>query len=53
MIIAGYAIWGFLTFLSLSGNLALALGIAFGSGIANMLFVIPSQTLFQERTPGN
>ena len=23
----------------------------FGSGIANMVFVIPSQTMFQERTP--
>jgi hypothetical protein len=43
---------GFLILLlSLSGNLALVLGFAFGSGIANMVFVIPSQTLFQERTP--
>jgi hypothetical protein len=23
----------------------------FGTGVANMVFVIPSQTLFQERTP--
>ncbi len=23
----------------------------FGSGVANMVFVIPSQTMFQERTP--
>ena len=29
----------------------LAIGFAFGAGIANMVFVIPSQTLFQERTP--
>ncbi len=27
------------------------LGLLFGVGIANMAFVIPSQTLFQERTP--
>ena len=52
MVIAGYAVWGFLiTMLALTGNLALVLGFAFGSGIANMVFVIPSQTLFQERTP--
>ncbi len=52
MIIAGYAVWGILTFLfALSGNLGLVLGLAFGSGIANMVFLIPSQTLFQERTP--
>jgi len=52
MIIAGYAIWGLLTvFLALTGNLGLAIGIGFGSGIANMIFLIPSQTLFQERTP--
>ena len=35
----------------MSGNIWLVLGFAFGSGIANMVFVIPSQTLFQERTP--
>jgi hypothetical protein len=37
----------------LSGSFTLDLGILFGAGIANMLFVIPSQTLFQERTPPN
>ena len=31
--------------------LPLALGLMFGSGIANMIYVIPSQTMFQERTP--
>jgi MFS family permease len=52
MVIAGYTFFGLaITFLALSGNLGLAIGFAFGSGIANMLFVIPSQTLFQERTP--
>ncbi len=52
MIIAGYAFFGLLiTLLALSGNLVLVLGFAFGAGIANMVFLIPSQTLFQERTP--
>ena len=52
MVIAGYTFFGLaIAFLALSGNLGLAIGFAFGSGIANMLFVIPSQTLFQERTP--
>ena len=37
--------------LALTGNLAVALGLMFGSGVANMVFVIPSQTMFQERTP--
>ena len=30
-----------------------AVGLMFGIGVANMVFVIPSQTLFQERTPNN
>ncbi len=52
MIIAGYAVFGLLTFLlALTDNLGIAIGLAFGSGIANMVFVIPSQTMFQERTP--
>ena len=52
MVIAGYALWGALVaLLALSGNLGLAVGLAFGQGVANMLFVIPSQTLFQQRTP--
>jgi MFS family permease len=52
MVIAGYAFFGLLiTLLALSGNLVLVIGFAFGTGIANMVFVIPSQTLFQERTP--
>jgi MFS family permease len=54
MIIAGYTVLGLLTTLmALSGNLGIVLAIAFGIGIANMVFIIPSQTLFQERTPGN
>src|SRR4051812_5743569 len=52
MVIAGYALWGFLIFLfALSGNLGVAIGLTFGQGVANMIFIIPSQTLFQERTP--
>ena len=53
MIIGGYIGFGLMIFLlGLTGNLGLALGLSFGSGIANMLFIIPSQALFQERTPG-
>ena len=52
MVIAGYAAWGFLIFLfALVDNLPLAMGLAIGQGVANMVFIIPSQTLFQERTP--
>ncbi len=52
MVIAGYAAWGLCIFLfAMTGNLALALGLTFGQGVANMVFIIPSQTLFQERTP--
>jgi DHA3 family macrolide efflux protein-like MFS transporter len=48
----GYVATGvFTALLGLTGHLGLALGFAFGLGIANMLFVIPSQALFQERTP--
>ena len=54
MIIAGYAALGlFTTLMALSGSLGVVLAIAFGIGIANMVFIIPSQTLFQERTPPN
>ncbi len=52
MVIGGYVLWGlFLIAFALSGNLVLDFGILFGSGVANMIFVIPSQTLFQQRTP--
>jgi MFS family permease len=54
MIIAGYTFVGlFVTLMALSGNLGVVLALAFGIGVANMAFVIPSQTLFQERTPPN
>ena len=52
MIIAGYAVFGLLTFLlAITDHVGIAVGLAFGSGIANMIFVIPSQAMFQERTP--
>ncbi len=51
-VIIGYAAWGAcIVLLAMTGNLAIALGLMFGSGVANMVFVIPSQTMFQERTP--
>jgi MFS family permease len=51
-VIAGYTVWGLcIALLAMTGNLPIALGLMFGSGIANMVFIIPSQTLFQERTP--
>ena len=52
MVIVGYALWGlFIMLFALTGNLGVAIGLAFGQGVANMIFIIPSQTLFQERTP--
>jgi MFS transporter, DHA3 family, macrolide efflux protein len=52
MVIVGYATWGLMVFLfAITDHLALALGLSFGQGVANMVFVIPSQTMFQQRTP--
>jgi MFS family permease len=52
MVIVGYMITGGLVAaMSLTGNLGLALGLIFGVGVGNLVFVIPSQTLFQQRTP--
>jgi MFS family permease len=54
MIIWGYTFLGlFTTLMALSGNLGVVLAIAFGIGVSNMVFIIPSQTLFQERTPAH
>jgi MFS family permease len=39
--------------LGLTDNLILALVLAAGVGVANVTFVVPSQTVFQQRTPGN
>jgi len=53
-VILGYVLWGLsMVAVAFAGNLLLALGILFGAGVANMIFVIPSQTLFQERTPAD
>jgi MFS family permease len=52
MVIIGYVATGLtVALLPLAGNLPLAIGIAFGTGVGNLAFVIPSQTLFQKRTP--
>ena len=52
MVIVGYVATGALvTLFAVAGNLPLALGLAFGTGVGNLAFVIPSQTLFQRRTP--
>ncbi|NJD27551.1 MAG: MFS transporter [Chloroflexi bacterium] len=52
LVIVGYATTGALVAgLALTGNLYLAIGLAFGTGVGNLAFVIPSQTLFQRRTP--
>jgi MFS family permease len=54
MVIGGYAVYGLAVVgLGLTTNLSLALGLAFAMGVSNMVFIIPTQTLFQERTPGD
>jgi MFS transporter, DHA3 family, macrolide efflux protein len=42
---------GLVAVLGLTSNLPLSLAVAFGAGVANMGFIIPSQALFQIRTP--
>src|SRR5215212_2081529 len=52
MVIIGYVVTGgFVALMAMVGNLPLAIGMAFGVGVGNLAFVIPSQTLFQRRTP--
>lgn len=52
MVIVGYVVTGgFVALMAVVGNVPLALGMAFGVGVGNLAFVIPSQTLFQRRTP--
>jgi MFS family permease len=49
---AGYLGMGVATaLLAVTGNVLAATALMFGSGVANMVFVIPTQTIFQERTP--
>jgi DHA3 family macrolide efflux protein-like MFS transporter len=51
-VIVGYAAAGaFIALLGLTNHLLIAFALMTGVGVANMVFVIPSQTLFQERTP--
>jgi len=50
----GFILWGVtLVAFALSGNLLLDFAILFGQGVANMVYVIPTQVLFQERTPAD
>jgi len=52
LIIAAYTAFGLGTMmLGIAGTIPVVLGLLFALGVANMAFVIPSQTLFQERTP--
>ena len=52
MVIFGYVATGLaVAALAFAGNLPLRIAIMFGVGVANLAFVIPSQTLFQRRTP--
>ncbi len=52
LIIAAYTAFGVqMMFLGAVTTIPLALGLLVGLGVANMAFIIPSQTLFQERTP--
>jgi MFS family permease len=52
LIILGYAACGaFIALLGVTSQLPVAIGLLAGAGLANMVFVIPSQTLFQQRTP--
>ena len=52
MVVLGYVLTGLaVAGLALTGNFAAAIGLVFGAGAGNLVFVIPSQTLFHRRTP--
>jgi MFS family permease len=52
LVILGYVATGLaIAAMAASGSLWLAVGLAFGAGVGNLAFVIPSQTLVQRRTP--
>jgi len=52
LVIFGYAAAGAcVAVLGTTQQLPLAIGLMIGIGIANMAYVIPSQTMFQQRTP--
>ena len=51
-IVAGFAAVGVsLIVFSVAGNFLVALALAAVVGVANVTFVVPSQTIFQQRTP--
>lgn len=52
LVISGFAVMGVATVvLGLTSNELLAIGAAMVIGVFNLVYVIPSQTLFAERTP--
>jgi DHA3 family macrolide efflux protein-like MFS transporter len=52
MVVGGFMVMGVATvILGLTGNVAVALGAATIIGIANLIFIIPTQTIFMEVTP--
>ncbi len=52
MVAVAYAAFGaLLVLVGFANAVPVMLALMFGIGVANMAFVIPSQTLFQERTP--
>jgi hypothetical protein len=52
LVISGFAVMGLATIaLGLTSNELLAIGAAVVIGIFNLVYIIPSQTLFAERTP--
>jgi MFS family permease len=52
LVIVGYAVAGAcIAFYSRTDFLPAAIGLMVGMGVANLIFVIPSQTLFQQRVP--
>ena len=52
MVAVAYAAFGaLLVAVGFASAIPVVLALLFGVGVANMAFVIPSQTLFQERTP--
>jgi MFS family permease len=52
LVVTGFAVMGLATIvLGLTSNELLAIGAAVVIGIFNLVYVIPSQTLFAERTP--
>ena len=51
-IVTGFTVLGVaLVVLSMTGSLWVALALAAVVGVANVTFVVPSQTIFQQRTP--